>query len=203
MTTTTIAPSRARSLAGARPSWTNLPTGWQAYAIFVGQPVWWLLGLSFFMWPLITLPLVYPMFRRGELRVPRRFGIWFVFLAWMIASSVELQSATRAIAWSWRLSFYLSATILFLYIYNTSGERLPTRSVINALAAYWIIVIAGGWVGVLFPTVAFASPVRRTKSACDMPRSASRWASSSGGASGGTGWWSRSYRITRSDRASR
>jgi hypothetical protein len=158
MTTTSIARTRSRSLAGARPGWANLPQGWQPYAIFVGLPVWWLLGLSFFMWPLITLPLVYPMFRRGELRVPRRFGIWLVFLAWMFASGVELQSASRAIAWSWRLSFYLSATVLFLYIYNSSRERLPTRTVVNALAAYWVVVIAGGWIGVLFPTIAFASP---------------------------------------------
>ena len=76
----------------------------------------------------------------------------------MFASGVELQSASRAIAWSWRLSFYLSATVLFLYIYNSSRERLPTRTVVNALAAYWVVVIAGGWIGVLFPTIAFASP---------------------------------------------
>lgn len=158
MTTTTIAPTRSRSRASMRPRWAQLPHGWQPYAIFVGLPVWWLLGLSFFMWPLITLPLVYPLFRRGELRVPRRFGIWFVFLAWMVASGVELASPSRAIAWSWRLSFYFSATVLFLYIYNTSRERLPTRTIVNALAAYWVIVIAGGWIGVLFPTIALASP---------------------------------------------
>jgi hypothetical protein len=158
MTTTTIAPRRIRSLASDRPGWAHFPQGWQPYAIFLGLPVWWLLGLSFFMWPLITLPLVYPLFRRGELRVPRRFGIWLVFIAWMVASGVELASPTRAIAWSWRLSFYLSATVLFLWIYNTSRERLPTRSIINALAGYWVLVIIGGWIGVLFPTIAFASP---------------------------------------------
>ncbi len=158
MTTTTIGPRRIRSLASDRPGWAHFPQSWQPYAIFLGLPVWWLLGLSFFMWPLITLPLVYPLFRRGELRVPRRFGIWLVFLAWMVASGVELASPTRAIAWSWRLSFYLSATVLFLWIYNTSRERLPTRSVINALAGYWVLVIIGGWIGVLFPTIAFASP---------------------------------------------
>ena len=76
----------------------------------------------------------------------------------MVASGVELSSASRAIAWSWRLSFYFSATVLFLYIYNASRERLPTRTVINALAAYWVIVIAGGWIGVLFPSIAFSSP---------------------------------------------
>ncbi len=158
MTTTTIARTRNRAVPSARPGWAVPPQGWQPYAIFLGLPIWWLLGLSFFMWPLITLPLVYPMFRRGELRVPRRFGIWLVFLAWMIASGIELASPSRAIAWSWRLSFYFSATVLFLWIYNTSRERLPTRTIINALAAYWVVIIAGGLLGVVFPTIAFSSP---------------------------------------------
>ncbi len=160
---TTVAPAPARAASrtlrtSGLPGWAQPPRGWQAYAIFVGLPLWWLAGLSFFMWPLIVLPLVYPLLRRGDLHVPRRFGVWFVFLGWMLASAAELDSPTRAIAWAWRFSFYLSATILFLYIYNASRERLSTRAVINALAAYWVIVIAGGWIGVLFPTVAFASP---------------------------------------------
>jgi hypothetical protein len=159
MTTTSIDATRSsRALPSVRPGWAQLPEGWQPYAVFTLLPVWWLLGLSFFMWPLIVLPLVYPMFRRGELRVPRRFGIWLLFLGWMFASGVELSSPSRAIAWSWRLSFYLSATMLFLWIYNTSRERLPTRTVINALAAYWVIVIAGGWIGVVFPEIQFQSP---------------------------------------------
>jgi O-Antigen ligase len=158
MTTTTVAPTRRRALPSARPGWAQLPEGWQPYAVFTLLPLWWLLGLSFFMWPLIALPLVYPMFRRGELRVPRRFGIWLLFIGWMIASGVELSSPSRMIAWSWRLSFYLSATMIFLWIYNTSRERLPTRTIINALAAYWVIVIIGGWIGVLFPSIQFESP---------------------------------------------
>lgn len=82
--TTTVAPSRraGRTLpASGLPGWAQPPRGWQPYAIFVGLPLWWLAGFSFFMWPLIALPLVYPLCRRGDLHVPRRFGVWFVFLA--------------------------------------------------------------------------------------------------------------------------
>ena len=56
MTTTTIARTRSRALPSARPGWAQLPEGWQPYAVFTLLPVWWLLGLSFFMWPLIALP---------------------------------------------------------------------------------------------------------------------------------------------------
>jgi polysaccharide biosynthesis protein PslJ len=159
MTTTVAHSRRLRTLpASSLPRWAQPPRGWQPYAIFLGLPLWWLAGLSFFMWPLIALPLVYPLLRRGQLRAPRRFGVWLVFLAWMVASGAELQSASRAIAWSWRLSFYLSATVLFLYIYNTSRERMQTRTIVNALAAFWVVVVAGGWIGVLFPTISLTSP---------------------------------------------
>jgi hypothetical protein len=76
----------------------------------------------------------------------------------MIASGVELQSASRVIAWSWRLSFYLSATVLFLWIYNASRERVPTRAIINGLAGFWVFVIYGGWLAVLYPTLQLHSP---------------------------------------------
>src|ERR1700693_1228795 len=104
MTTTTIAPATTRSRAlptSGLPGWAQPARGGQADAFSVGLPLWWLAGLSFFMWPLITLPLVYPLVRRGELRVPRRVGVWLIFLAWMVASGVELSSTSRAIAWSW------------------------------------------------------------------------------------------------------
>ncbi len=159
MTTTTISRRRLRALpTSTLPGWAQPPQGWQPYAIFLGLPLWWLAGLSFFMWPLIVAPIVYPLLRRGELRAPRRFGIWLVFIGWMIASGVELNSPTRAIAWSWRLSFYLSATVLFLWIYNASRERVPTRAVINGMAGFWVCVIYGGWLGVVYPTLQIHSP---------------------------------------------
>ncbi len=159
MTTTAVARRRARALPSSTlPGWATPPRGWQPYAIFLGLPLWWLAGFSFFMWPLIVAPIVYPLLRRGELRAPRRFGIWLLFVGWMIASGIELHSASRVIAWSWRLSFYLSATVLFLWIYNASRDRVPTRAVINGMAGFWVCVIYGGWLAVLYPTLQVSSP---------------------------------------------
>ena len=157
MVTTTAAPSRSRPDL-SRPAWARLPQGSLPYVIFLGLPVWWFLGFSFFMWPLITAPLILPMLRRGGLRAPRRFGLWLLLLGWMVASAVELHSFSRGIAWGWRFSFYISGTILFLYIYNASRDQLPTRTIINALAGFWVAVVYGGWFGVLFPSVALSSP---------------------------------------------
>jgi polysaccharide biosynthesis protein PslJ len=144
--------------ADALPAGHRVPTRWVPYLIFPMIPLWWAMGLSFFQWPLIVAPLIYPLCRRRDVRAPRRFGIWLAFLLWTVLSAVEIHSGSRAIAWAWRDSFYVASTILFLYIYNSSERRLPTRTVVNALAALWVLIVVGGWAGVLFPTLSLASP---------------------------------------------
>ncbi len=144
----------------AMPRGHAMPRGWQAYALFGLLPLWWLLGLSMFMWPLITAPMLATMLlRRWPVRAPRRFGVFMLLLAWMLISGVELSSAQRALAWAWRGSFFVSGAILFLFIVNIPERRLPTRSIVNALAFYWVVVVIGGWFGVLFPHVTLASPM--------------------------------------------
>ena len=70
-----------------------LPRGWQAYAIVTLIPLWWLIGVSFVMWGLIALPLLGALAVRGRVRAPRRFGIWLLFILWVIASGVELSDS--------------------------------------------------------------------------------------------------------------
>jgi polysaccharide biosynthesis protein PslJ len=151
---------RAAHINHNLPSGWALPRGWQAYAIFGLLPVWWLVGLSAIVWVLIAVPLLASLVVRGGLHTPRRFGIWLLLLLWMGASGLELASGSRMTAWAWRGSFYLAGTVLFLYLINMPERRLPTRSIVNALAFYWVIVVIGGWAGVLFPTFAFASPMQ-------------------------------------------
>ncbi len=142
----------------ALPSGHRVPLGWRPYLIFSLLPVWWLLGLSFFQWPLIVAPLVYPLCKTRGLKVPRRFGLWLLFIVWTVISATQLSSSSRAIAWAWRDSFYIASTILFIFIFNSRERRLPTSSVVNALTVFWIMIVVGGWFGVLFPTVTLASP---------------------------------------------
>jgi hypothetical protein len=138
------APSRARR--------------WLPYWLYALLPVWWLAGLSFFQWPLIVAPLVYPLMRTTGVRAPRRFALWLAFLLMTVLSATQLSSSSRVVAWTWRESFYIASTVLFLFIYNSSERRLPTRAIVNALAAFWVMIVVGGWFGVLFPTVSLASP---------------------------------------------
>jgi len=138
-----------------------LPRGWQAFAIVALIPLWWLIGASFFMWPLIAFPLIAAMVVRGRILAPRRFGIWLLFILWVIASGVELSDPSRALAWGWRLSFYVAGAAVFLYLVNVPERRISTRAVVNAMAALWVMVVFGGWLGVAFPGMNFASPMEK------------------------------------------
>jgi polysaccharide biosynthesis protein PslJ len=148
----------SRPTRGAPRSGQSRARRWLPYWLYALLPLWWLAGLSFFQWPLIVAPLVYPLMRATGLRAPRRFALWLAFLLMTVLSATQLSSSSRVVAWTWRESFYVASTVLFLFIYNSSERRLPTRGVVNALAAFWVMIVVGGWFGVLFPTVSLASP---------------------------------------------
>jgi hypothetical protein len=82
-----------------------------------------------------------------------------MLVMWICASGIELTDGGRVIAWGWRASFYLAGTAIFLYLVNVPDWRLSLRSIVNALAACWIMIVFGGWLGVLFPDVSFPSPM--------------------------------------------
>jgi polysaccharide biosynthesis protein PslJ len=96
---------------------------------------------------------------RGRVRMPSGFGIWFGFLVWMLGSGIQLDSGSRVLGWSYRAALYLSATVVFLYVYNSSRERLPARTLTLLLTGFWVLVVAGGYLGMLLPHGSFATPV--------------------------------------------
>ena len=117
------------------------------------------MGAAYFIWPLLTFPLLLSLFLRGDVRIPPRFGLWILFLAWMALSAVQIDEGFTLLLFAYRFSLYLSATILFLYVFNASRDQLSDRTVITVLVLFWVLVIAGGYLGVLFPSVSFSTPV--------------------------------------------
>jgi O-antigen ligase len=135
-----------------------LPPAWPIYAIFLGFPLWWALGLSGFVWPLLAIPMLGYLVKRRRLVMPRHFGIWILFLLWVLASALELNRGTAVLVFFYRLSLYASATVTFLFVLNTSKE-LPTRTVAYLLAGFFAIVVLFGYLALAFPGTSFTSPV--------------------------------------------
>jgi polysaccharide biosynthesis protein PslJ len=147
-----------RAAAVRRGARRPLPS-WPLLALFVGFPVWWLLGLGALIWPLLALPMLGALVIRGRLRVPAGFIIWLGFLLWMLGSGIQLDSAERVIGWAYRASLYFAATVVFLYVYNTQRTRLPPRTLALTLTIFWLFVVAGGYLGMARPNGSFTTPV--------------------------------------------
>src|SRR5829696_8339529 len=141
--------------AGRRAS----SSAWPLYALFAALPIWWALGAAYFIWPLITFALLFSLLLKGDVRIPPRFGLWLLFLAWMFLASLQLESQLKLALFFYRASLYVSATLLFLYIFNASRESLPDGTILRAMAMFWAAVIIGGFLGVFLPDVSFSTPV--------------------------------------------
>jgi hypothetical protein len=145
----------------ARRAVLSLPPGWPVYALFLGFPLWWALGLGSFVWPILAVPMLLSLLRRGSVRMPRGFGWWLLFMGWIVVSGTQLGDAGRVGAYLYRSSVYFSATVLFLYLYNMSSEAVPTRKIVVVLSLFWMFVVIGGYVGTLFPNGSFSTPLEK------------------------------------------
>jgi hypothetical protein len=152
--------ARPTALPGGRRGAT-LPAGWPMYALLLGFPLWWVLGISAFVWPMFALPMAFWLFRQPTIKVPRGFTIWAAFLFWMAWSAVRLDTSDKYVHFAYRASLYVAATIVLLYLFNMSRTSLPASRVVTVLAIFWMFVVVGGFLGVLLPNASFTSPFER------------------------------------------
>src|SRR5207247_5113429 len=72
---------------GRRPM---LPPGWPVFLMLNGIFLWWVLGLHLFIGPLLALPCLFHLTMRGDVRAPRSFGLWLLFLVWVALSATQV-----------------------------------------------------------------------------------------------------------------
>jgi hypothetical protein len=136
----------------------HLPLGWPLYFLFGGLFVWWFLGVSGFVQAMFAVPLLLALvFRFRGVAMPRAFWYWLMFLLFMFASASQLSGLDNALSWSWRMSIYVGSTIMFLFVYNTPRQVLPARKIMNVLAAFWVLAVIGGLLGMALPNHTFHS----------------------------------------------
>lgn len=150
------------------PAGRLLRPGWPLSVLFLGFPLWWVAGLSTLIFIAAAVPMLIELVRRGHVRAPRGFGIWLLFLLWMLGGVTMLWAdapATtggggfgRLLVFGFRAAMYVAATIALLYVANVTEDELPSRRVTRLLAAMFVITTAGGLLGVVAPTFEFRSP---------------------------------------------
>lgn len=121
-------------------------------------PLWWLLGLGSLIWILIAVPMLLLMFASRDVRAPRGFAIWLLFLVWMSFSFIALDNFGRFVGFAYRAALYFSLTVLFLYAYNLLRRTAP-EYIYGLLTIFFAGVVAAGFLGLLAPTLTIRTPM--------------------------------------------
>jgi O-antigen ligase len=128
-------------------------------ALFLFFPIWYLAGIGSFVWAFAGLAMLLIVMTRTAIETPRGIGVWFLFVAWMLLSALQVDTTTRVLVFAYRASVYGAATVLFLYVYNTPRER--ARRVAGIMGGFFAIVVAGGYLGLMFPGFTLVTPAER------------------------------------------
>ena len=136
----------------------HLPSGWAIHLLFGGLFVWWFLGVSGFIQAILALPLLLALvFRFRGVAMPRAFWFWLLFLMFMFMSATQLSGLDNWLSWGWRMTLYVGSTIIFLFVYNTPRQSLPAKTIVNVLAAFWVLTVVGGLLAMALPNHVFHS----------------------------------------------
>ncbi len=161
--------AHARTLAG---SWLARHPAWPIVALLAGYPLWWALGVADFMFPLLAVPMAVRMFawraHGRAIRLPPGFGLWLLFLLWVMAGAVTLSLTApgtvdsavshRIVSFLNRGTQYAGVTVLLLYAGNLTRQELSRQRLAWLLGLLAIYATAGGVLGMLDPGLQFSSP---------------------------------------------
>lgn len=136
-----------------------------------GLPVWWLLGFASIVPLALAVPLAWDLRRRRRVSLPPYAGWWLLFLIWVTLGigtlwaaapgAVDDGGAGRLLVFGYRLAWYVSCTVLLVWIGNTPADRLPDRVVHRVLAWVFVVAVAGGILGLLLPELAITTLAER------------------------------------------
>ena len=127
----------------------RLPVTWPLVVLFVAFPVSWALGVGAFTWIIVAIPMLASLIWRRWSRVPVAFILWLAFVSWVLLSGMQLTADTKIITFSYRLALYAAAGVLFVYTYNLPRSRSLDTKVLRILTVFWMIVVVGGYLGIL------------------------------------------------------
>lgn len=142
---------------GHKVAASELPA-WPVVAAFGLFPVWWVLGLADLVWIAVAAPMILLMVRARAVQVPRRFGVYLLFLVWVTFSAVQVERLGQLVGFTYRWLLYASAAVLLVYVYN-ARHRVTERLVCGALTAYWGATVAGGYLALALPGAVLRTPL--------------------------------------------
>jgi hypothetical protein len=139
---------------------TRLLPAWPIFVLFVGYPIWWVLGLGAFVTLISAIPMLALLIQLRKVELPPAFWLWIGFVVSACFAAIELDTGGRAVGFGVRVANYVGSAIVFLYLYN-ARERLSNRRIMYALIVFFAFVVVGGYLGILVPHASLPTPVER------------------------------------------
>ncbi len=132
--------------------------GWPVVLLLWGMPLWWVLGLTPFLSfaALAVLGLLLVAARRVVV-LPGTLPL-LALVAWMLACAVMLDSTMRLVGFGFRWAMIAAAVVVLIYVTNC---RVTERALLGGVAVIGVLVVVGGWLGLLFPHGGFVTPMAR------------------------------------------
>lgn len=131
-------------------------SSWALSALIALMPLWWFLGAASFIWIVAAVPMAVRVLRRWPVRAPKGFGLWLLFVVWMLASVTQVEG-TRYISFGYRALLYAAVSVVFLYVYNLTEDELPRAKVLKLMTLYFIYAVIGGYAGLILGETGFTS----------------------------------------------
>ena len=158
-----------RWTASARRKYKGLPPGWPLFAALVMFPLWWVLGLGSFVFPIFAIPMALHLMRMPYIRTPPWFFLWGMFVSWSLLGAIMLNlTAPETLPQTYadaldsfvlRSLQYLAATVVLLYVSNLREDELTRYRIVRWLGVLFVVTLIGGYVGLAVPGLQWKSPV--------------------------------------------
>ncbi len=139
------------------PHTPDLPR-WPLVTMFAFMPLWWALGVWYFVWPFFGLAMFVLLTTRGRVRLPTGTSLWLILLAVIALSATRLDRITQLFVFTLRFGHLLTAFIVGVYVYNLARDKVPWVRIANPLIIFFFAMVALGWLGVLMPKFSMPSP---------------------------------------------
>lgn len=131
---------------------------WPLTLMISAYPVWFLLGLSGFMWVVLAAPMAASLIRRRNLVAPKGIGFWIVFLIAVAGSSFSIDTVGRMSGFVLRFGYYVAATVFLLYLLN-GGLGVSVPRIVRSFTVLWMFSISGGYLALVLGDFSFRSPM--------------------------------------------
>lgn len=131
---------------------------WPLALPFAGYGVGWLLGLGDMIWLVAAGVLLALLVRTRDVRLPPGFGIWLMFLCWMLASVITIDTTGRAIGFAYRAALYVAATVIAVYAYN-AVKSVQVRYVAGMMVLFLLVMTLFGFWALAFPLLTVRTPM--------------------------------------------